>query len=173
MGYRCPLCDRELRRDLILFLDHTNQHVIDRIKLAHPEWVTEDGACKPCVAYYESELAGAATNLGPLEVRKRVIQGTLALSLGVLAAIYLKLSEMPRGLRLGLFVPFFLGMFALIQAREKTCSILAERESKNMDSGTMPVENDALAKGLKEKGRRILLKSVLLAALTTAVFIFI
>lgn len=162
-----------MRRDLILFLDHTNQHIIDRIKLAHPEWVTEDGACKPCVAYYEKEITGTAINLGPLGVRKRAIQGTLALGLGGVAAIYLKLSEMPQGLRLGLFVPFFLGMFALIQAREKTCSILAEMESKNMDSGTTPVINAALAKGLKERGRKILIKSVLLAALATSVFIFI
>lgn len=162
-----------MSRDLLLFLDHTNQHVIDRIKLAHPEWVTEDGACKPCVAYYQSEMAGTAINLGPLEVRKRVIQGTLALSLGAAAAVYLKLSGTPQGLRLGLFVPFFLGMFALIQARERTCSILAERESKNMDSGTTPVENAALAKGLKEKGRRILVQSLLLAALATSAFFFI
>ena len=170
MGYRCPLCDKEMERDLILFLDHTDQHVIDRIKLAHPEWVAEDGACKPCVAYYKSQISGEESNIGPVGRRNRRVMGIIFLGLSTLGAIYLSRSQTPHIWRLGLFVALFLGMVGFIQAHEKTCAVLAATGSQNMDLGAAKIENASLAQELKAKGRRILVKSALAAAVLTALF---
>ena len=80
---------------------------------------------------------------------------------------------MPHMLQLGLFAPFFLGFFGVIQAREKTCSLLAEMESKNMDWGPEKIADSLSAQELKKKGREILLKSAAAAAILTAVCFFI
>ena len=53
--YQCPICHKEVPRDLVVFLDHAKQHIIDEIKKQHPEWV-ENGICKRCVTYYEEQM---------------------------------------------------------------------------------------------------------------------
>lgn len=54
--YQCPICNHETSKDLIVFLDHTNEHIIDAIKKQNPAWVTSDGMCKRCVEFYESQF---------------------------------------------------------------------------------------------------------------------
>ncbi len=51
--YQCPLCDKLMERDLLVFNEHTNQHIMDTIKKDHPDWVTKDGACKKCCEHYK------------------------------------------------------------------------------------------------------------------------
>lgn len=55
-GYQCPVCSNEIPRDLAVFLDHTNEHIIDAIKKQNPKWVSSDGVCKRCVEYYKSQF---------------------------------------------------------------------------------------------------------------------
>ena len=55
-AYQCPVCDNEIPRDLIIFLNHTNEHIIEAIKKQNPEWVASDGLCNRCVEYYESQF---------------------------------------------------------------------------------------------------------------------
>ena len=172
-SYQCPLCGRQMDRDLILFLDHTNEHIIERIKVSHPEWVAENGVCKPCMDYYKGEIAGAASNMGPMEQRKRRVMGIVSLGLGLGLGFYLILSGSPHALRLILFVPLFFGMFGFLQAREKTCSVLAEMGSRNMDSGFEKIQDASTLEALKKRGRKILLKSALAAALATLLLLFI
>lgn len=172
-NYQCPLCGNTMARDLVLFLDHTNQHVIDKIKQSHPEWIAENGACKPCVDYYQTQISGENINIGPRERQKRVVLGIVALIFSAAAGFYLIGSQSPRILRLGLFVPLFFGMFGLIQAREKTCSVLAEIGSQNLDAGVQKIENASIIEGLKHKGRQILLKSAFAAGLITAILFFL
>lgn len=172
-NYQCPLCGNKMARDLILFLDHTNQHVIDKIKESHPEWISENGVCTPCIDYYKTQISGENSNIGPRERHKRVVLGTVCLIFSAAAGFYLIGSQWPRALRLGLFAPLFFGMFGLIQAREKTCSVLAEIGSRNMDVGVQKIDNASVKEALKHKGRQILLKSALIAALITAIFFFL
>jgi hypothetical protein len=113
-------------RDLVVFLDHTNQHVIDRIKQAHPEWITENGACQPCVAYYEGQLSGEIGNIGPAGQRSRLVLGIMSLLIAVGGFSYFVAARFPSSWQWSLFVPLFFGTFVLIQARETTCSVLAE-----------------------------------------------
>ena len=57
-AYQCPVCHKEVPRDLVVFLDHAKQHIIDEIKKQHPEWVENSGVCKQCMMYYEEQLGG-------------------------------------------------------------------------------------------------------------------
>ncbi len=57
-NYTCPLCQAEVPRDLALFLEHTDTHVIEEIKKKHPSWVSEDGGCRKCIEYYKKQVRG-------------------------------------------------------------------------------------------------------------------
>lgn len=43
--YHCATCGIDMDRDVLIFLSHTDQHIIDAIKEMHPGWVESDGAC--------------------------------------------------------------------------------------------------------------------------------
>lgn len=171
-GYVCPVCSRTLERDILIFLNHTDAHVIDRIKEAHPQWAAADGICEPCVQYYRSQITlGSDSNIGPAERRKRVRMGIVSLILSVLAESYFVSQGFARPLRLGLFVPLFFGMFGLIQAREKTCAVLAEMASCNMDSGPKKLQDADIIRALKKRGRGIFLQAAISAAVITLLFL--
>lgn len=174
-SYRCPLCGKTMNRDLAVFMDHTNQHVIDKIKVAHPEWVTADGGCKPCVEYYQSQLSGdfSDRNIGPGERRKRVFLGWIMLMAGLFGAVIMIQLHVPPLGRLSLFFPFFLSAFGFIQACEKTCAWLALSGQKNMDSGVSKIKDHEVSGILRRRGLIIFLKSVVAAVVLTAIFSFI
>ena len=56
--YTCPVCQKQIERDLVRFLSHTDEHVIEVIKQKHPEWVESDGICHRCYDYYRKQLRG-------------------------------------------------------------------------------------------------------------------
>ena len=58
MSYRCSLCNENVEGDLIVFKEHTEEHIIDEIKKKHPEWVRKDGACQKCIDYFKAQLKG-------------------------------------------------------------------------------------------------------------------
>ena len=153
--YVCPLCKQQVARDLVLFLDHTNQHIIERIQEAHPEWVAKDGGCQPCVEYYRKQLSGELSNIGPQGRRSRALMGIAFMIVSAASFFYMIIHESPRGSRVMLFFPLFLSFFGIFQARGKTCSILAEIGSED---------------GLKTKGRKIILHALLAAAILTLLF---
>ncbi len=169
------MCGRQIERNLVVFLDHTDQHIIDKIKELHPEWVEADGICKPCAEYYRKELTGSElsdANIGPHERQKRFGMGIVMLVLSFAIAYFFHLVGSSRSVRLFLFLPIFFGMLGLVQAQEKTCALLAERGLKNMDAGEMKVEDVNIEKALRIRGRAILIKSALLALLLTAFLFF-
>ncbi len=45
--YTCPTCGETMERDLMVFLQHTDHHLIDAIKEDNPDWVEDDGTCPP------------------------------------------------------------------------------------------------------------------------------
>ena len=170
-SYQCPMCGRSMDRNLILFLDHTNQHVIDQIKKKYPEWVAEDGICKPCADYYTLQLKGELSelNIGPAERRKRFVMGVVMLALsGVLILVFM-MNHFSHSWRFILFLPIFFGMLGLIQDREKVCVLFAELGIQKIDTSGEKISDTMVASALKIRGRKILLKSALYAALITAV----
>ncbi len=58
MEYKCSICSEEIDGDLLVYIDHTEQHIMDEIKLNHPDWIGKDGICQKCVDYYKGQLKG-------------------------------------------------------------------------------------------------------------------
>jgi len=167
--YKCPLCGKEVERDVTLFLDHSNEHVIDAIKKDHPDWVESDGTCQPCADYFEKQLSGEIGdfNLGPKETRKRYVLGFGMLVISVLLIFWFFNSELLRSWRWLLFFPLFGAIFCLLEAKRKTCSVLAELGSINMDTGPGKIENTEAANKLRAIGRAIVFESALASAILT------
>lgn len=65
-------------------------------------------------------MAPIARNIGPGGCRRRYLLGGLMLAVGVAAALVLVLLGADRGLRVGLFVPFWAGALGFFQARGQT-----------------------------------------------------
>ena len=58
MEYQCSVCGEKIKNDVLLYINHTEKHVIDEIKDKHPEWAEKDGLCQKCVDYYKGQLRG-------------------------------------------------------------------------------------------------------------------
>ena len=58
MEYKCSACNKEVDGDLLVYVDHTERHIIDEIKISHPEWVENDGPCQKCVDYFKGQMKG-------------------------------------------------------------------------------------------------------------------
>lgn len=58
MNYVCPVCNKELSDDAVVFLAHGQEHIIDEIKKAHPEWIKDKGVCQKCYEYYKASIRG-------------------------------------------------------------------------------------------------------------------
>ena len=61
-----------------------------------------------------------AINIGPRETRKRLLIGRVSLIVGVLSLAILVVFRIDPYWRLALFVPWFVGVLAWLEAREKT-----------------------------------------------------
>lgn len=55
-NYICPTCGEPVERDLLVFLHHTDRHIIDALKELHPEWVEEDGESPKVLDFYRAQL---------------------------------------------------------------------------------------------------------------------
>ena len=64
----------------------------------------------------QAELA----NIGPKEIRKRLLMGVAMLALGVVLAVVFAHADLSRGWYAALFLPFWVGTLAVSQARKKT-----------------------------------------------------
>jgi hypothetical protein len=64
----------------------------------------------------KAELA----NIGPKEVRKRLLLGVVMLAIGVVLAVIFTYAGVSRGWYAVLFLPFWMGTVAVSQARKKT-----------------------------------------------------
>jgi len=59
--YTCPVCQEKVKKDLVAFKEHTDQHVIDVMKQKRPDWVMKDGLCPKCLDYVKTELRGSSS----------------------------------------------------------------------------------------------------------------
>jgi hypothetical protein len=109
----------------------------------------------------------AATNIGPLEQRKRRVLGIVALTVGVGVAFVLVIYGAPRWSRLVIFFPIWIAGLGLLQAREQTCIALAARGTCNMDAGETNLVDNDLIRQLRQKARRINRRSLITAAVIT------
>lgn len=59
-------------------------------------------------------------NIGPKEIRKRLLMGVAVLAVGVVLAVVLAHTRVSRVWYAALFLPFWVGTLGISQARKKT-----------------------------------------------------
>ena len=151
-----------MERDLSLFMDHTDKHIVDEVKRLHPSWITEDGFCPKCLEYFKRAVrdqgtvaaaeALVETNIGPEEIRQRLALGMLGFGFAVLVLFWLETHVVPRITKLVLFPLLFAGFLGVFQARKKFCVVIAQKQTIAM----------------RKRASKILILSFILAALLTA-----
>jgi hypothetical protein len=62
----------------------------------------------------------ALANIGPKEIRKRLLIGVALLAVGTVLAVVFAHAGVSRGWYAALFLPFLIGTLAISQARKKT-----------------------------------------------------
>jgi len=65
-------------------------------------------------------MAIIARNIGAGGRRLRLLMGIVFMAIGVVGAAGIAVGGAPRGLRLALFLPFYLGAVGVLQARDHT-----------------------------------------------------
>ena len=74
MQYQCAACGTIMSGDLLVYVDHTEKHIVDLVKHDHPDWVEKDGLCQKCLEYYKAELHGSVFKDAPCVLRQRKIK---------------------------------------------------------------------------------------------------
>lgn len=178
-GYTCPTCGEKMERDLLLFMNHTDQHVIEELKKQHPSWITQDGFCLQCLEYFKKAMgksgrpgAGGSSssrlvNIGVAESKKRVGLGIAAFAVGLSLGAVFYWMGVPRQWRVFLFLPFFASMIGFFQAKKKLCVVLAQRGVRDMDQGEERIENPSEASLLRRESFKQLVYSIAAAGLLT------
>jgi len=64
----------------------------------------------------KAELA----NIGPKEIRKRILMGVAMLAVGIVVAVIFAHADVSPGWYAALFLPFWMGTLGISQARKKT-----------------------------------------------------
>ncbi len=77
MEYQCNVCGARVGADMIVYLDHTEKHVIDLVKHDHPEWIEQNGICQKCLEYYQGELRGSIFKDAACVLRQRKVKSVL------------------------------------------------------------------------------------------------
>ena len=119
-----------------------------------------------------SRTASSCANIGPAERRKRVRIAAVSLAVAVLMAAPLVALGAQRSWRLLALPPIWVGALCLVEAKTRTCVVLAARGVRNMDAGdervTDPDERQALTKrAMGVHVWTLILTLVLTAALLT------
>lgn len=173
--YVCPTCGEKMDRDLLLFIQHTDAHVVEELKKKNPQWITEEGYCPKCLEHYKASMRGeqVVANIAGGEVTKRQAVALVGLLLSFGSFFAMTMSAAPRGYRLALFLPIFLTMFGFFQAKKSHCVILGMRGVRNMGHGEEPLADAGLKERLRRESFHILLLSLALAAALTAAGYFV
>ena len=71
MEYICSVCHQSVSRDMMIFKEHTENHIVELVKYDHPDWVEENGICQKCWAYYRDEIESGIFKDVPCALRRR------------------------------------------------------------------------------------------------------
>ena len=114
-----------------------------------------------------------AHNIGPKGCKRRIRQGS---GIFIFSAVYLVILLILRPSAffwLPVLISTFIGMLCLLQAMEKTCIVLAAQGIEMMDdSNRQKIQNNEIARKLRDKSTRLVVKAVMLTSLL-AVFYFL
>ena len=173
--YVCPTCGEKMERDLLLFIRHTDAHVVEELKKKNPKWITDDGYCPKCLEHYKASLRGdeVLANIGGAELTKRRVVAVAGFLISLALFFALGLSGAPRFYRLFLFLPLFAACFGSFQAQKNHCVILGMKGARNMGHGEEPLTDEALKNELRRESSRILFVSLVAASALTAAGYFL
>ena len=167
--YTCPTCGEKMERDLLLFIGHTDGHILQELKKRHPEWITGEGYCPTCLDHFRAAMRGEAVvvNIAGREIRKRQVFTGLSLLVGAVLFFELNRRGAPRVYRLFLFLPIYAAILGFFQVKKSHCVVLGMRGVRNMDHGEEAVTVSSEKTSLLREARKILLLSLLFAVLAT------
>jgi len=115
----------------------------------------------------------AAENIGPAERRARIIMGTGSLIVGLAVGAVLAAKGVSRWWRILLILPFYNAVLGFLQARERTCVMMAGQGYRKMGSRLEKVTDPRLDALLRRKSRRIFILSALIAAALTGLCLLV
>ncbi len=173
--YTCPTCGERMERDLLLFVKHTDNHIVEEIKRKRPNWVTSEGYCPNCLDYFKkaigqkeggpppAQASMGLVNIGSEEGRKRVIVGAVFFALSLLSFLWLYARGVWKPWRLSLTLPLFVSMLGFFQAKKNLCVVLAQKGTCNLDHGEQKVANESQAAALRRESFKLLIFSFVCA----------
>ena len=111
-----------------------------------------------------------ACNIGPREIRKRALIGSvllIAAIVGGAATIRYRVNPLWRYV---LFLPLWGGLLGILQARAGVCVSLSTRGMRNMDRGAQEIADDSEKEAVGKKAVKIYVTSLIAAAAITVLF---
>ncbi len=114
----------------------------------------------------------AILNLGVKQKRKRLALGILAFVLGALLSVYLVFVEASLLFRFLVFPFFFISLLGFLQAKDRTCIILAWKGLQDLDAGEERIQSKQQCGILRLKSQKIILQAFLLSAILTLACLF-
>lgn len=120
-----------------------------------------------------NNTSACIANIGPRQRRMRVFLGLIVHTIAILTATAFIHYHVSPWWKASLFIPFFIGFLGLIQAQKKVCVIFANRGTRNMDSGSEPIEDENISHAIQKKARGIYIISLISAIFMTIVIVYI
>jgi hypothetical protein len=112
-------------------------------------------------------------NIGPRERRQRWIFGILFFVIGLTTAGFLKWMGVGSAWRVGLFLPFWLGMLGIFQANSQTCVFLAAQGTRQIEGLQAKVNDPSLQTKIQHQAQMVYRKTLLVATLMTIISILL
>lgn len=106
-------------------------------------------------------------NIGPSERRQRLLIGSIGAVVCAAISLAFVLDGGGRAWRLVLFLPWWISMLGLLQARAQTCVALAARGQRQVGGAPEALPSGDLEK-VQTQAREVLFRSFVMAAVITA-----
>ncbi len=56
--YHCSECGKQVDGDLLVYIKHTEDHIVDEVRKKNPDWAESDGICMKCEEFYRKQMKG-------------------------------------------------------------------------------------------------------------------
>ncbi len=112
-------------------------------------------------------MSAEVCNIGPQGRRVRRFLGLAMLVGSVLMLIVLVGANVPRLVRIGLFVPLLFGALGWVQAQSGTCVALAAQDRMDLDEGPEPVKDAYVRAVLQRQARGVWMRAIAAAVVGT------
>ena len=112
-------------------------------------------------------MSGEVCNIGPQGRRVRKYLGVAMLVGSMLMLGVLVGTNVPRPVRIGLFVPLLFGALGWVQAQTGTCVALASQDRMDLDDGPEPVKDAYVRAVLQRQARGVWMRAIAAAVVGT------